>query len=168
MELCSKKGIKTKIKRIKIKENQTQIEQNNLEVSKINLNETERINTIINNSYEEKTKLIDYNGMNEIKNIHNINKIKHKNNSSINKDFKKKYSNLKNIFNRKDKFFNLIISLLIKFLFIFCKCKHEKFLFHFSEVSLQINEKGNINIISKNYFDRYKPSEIIINGCTAK
>ena len=91
MELCSKKGIKTKIKRIKIKENQTQIEQNNLEVSKINLNETERINTIINNSYEEKTKLIYYNDMNEIKNIHNINKIKHKNNSSINKDFKKKY-----------------------------------------------------------------------------
>ena len=108
MELCSKKGIKTKIKRIKIKENQTQIEQNNLEVSKINLNETERINTIINNSYEEKTKLIYYNDMNEIKNIHNINKIKHGNNSSINKDFKKKYSNLKNIFNRKDKFFNLI------------------------------------------------------------
>ena len=84
MELCSKKVIKTKIIRIKIKEKQTQREKNNLKVSKINLNETGSINTIMNNSYVEKTKLIYYNDLNKIKNIHNINNIKNGNNSSKN------------------------------------------------------------------------------------
>ena len=62
---------------------------------------------------------------------------------------------------------NFIIFLLIKLLFILSQCKQEKLLYKLSEISLQIKETGNINIFSKDYFKRYKPYEIIINGSNA-
>ena len=167
MELCSTKEFKTKIIIMKIKEKQKQKGIINLKEPKINLNDTKKIKVIINNSNERNSKFIHYNDINKIKNTHNINNLRKEENSSINKCLKKKYSNLKYIFNKKDKFLNFIIFLLIKLLFILSQCKQEKLLYKFSEVSLQIKETGNINIISKDYFKRYKPYEIIINGSNA-
>ena len=58
---------------------------------------------------------------------------------------------------------NLII-LYLKMIFSLIQCSNQKLLLKVSEVTIKINTKGNITILSDNFFQRYNPLQIYING----
>ena len=65
-------------------------------------------------------------------------------------------SSNKKFFLRNLLFFYIILILFIKAVFPFCICK--------SEIILKTKEIGKIKILSDNFFNIYKPCEVIING----
>ena len=47
---------------------------------------------------------------------------------------------------------------------ILCKFNKRNILFQISEVTLKINETGTIQILSNDFFQKYKPCGVNING----
>ena len=155
MKLFNKTSTKTKI--VKAKEIHKYIRTNHLKESKLNLSKTNRINKKLKISKEKMN--INGNPMNKIKIFYDMNNIKNKDNNLTNKIFPK--MNL----HKEYKFLNLIIILLIKLLFLFCKCNQEKFVLKIS-VTLKIKGVENVNNITDNFLKKYYPCEIDINDST--
>ena len=152
VELFSERKTIAKIKITKPKKKQKQIINKYSKQSKLNLNGTNRINSIINNI---KRKIVYQKGLNQIKIFSDINNLKNDINSSSNKNHLKIYLYMGN------KFMNLII-LLIQFLFLFCQCAQENILWKMSEITLEIKGSYNATILRENFLQKYNPYEIDI------
>ena len=139
----------------KFKENKECKVRQSLQEIKINSN---KLNLSRKFLKEDKSEFLILDNVDKMKNIQNINGIQNKFQFSFNKNLSKCLKNYK-LFN----IFLYFILFFIKFLIPLCKCNREKILFNLSEVTLKVKGKGNITILSDEFYPSHTPYQIYIN-----